>query len=88
MTHYLKTTHLRNVRSWVNRINYTVEVESGRRKNGVNDIRRWMPDRGLRITEDVTIENTTDMNLPVGMNVENNITISYVDSNIFTPVPN
>ena len=39
---YLRTTHMGNVRSWLNRITYAVELGAGRRTNGVNDIRWWI----------------------------------------------
>ena len=40
--HYLRTTHMRIVRSWLNQITYAVELGAGRKTNGVNDIRWWM----------------------------------------------
>ena len=43
--HYLRTTHARNVRSWLNRITLAVEMEANRRKRGVNDIRWWIEGR-------------------------------------------
>ena len=41
---YFKTTHLRNVRSWLNRMNIAIEIEAHRIKNGRTDIRRWVTD--------------------------------------------
>ena len=85
--HYLRTTHLRNVRSWINRINYAVELESGRRKNGVNDIRRWMAGTS-------EIETLNDLPasqyIPISSDhlpVENYTQILPV-VNFITPVPN
>lgn len=43
--HYLRTTHVRNVRSWLTRITQAVELEAGRRLKGVNDIRWWIEGR-------------------------------------------
>ena len=49
--HYLRTTHVRHMRSWLNRINLAVEAEAVRRKNGVNDIRWWIDGRLRRCNE-------------------------------------
>ena len=49
--HYLRTTHARNVRSWLNRIMLAVEMETNRRKRGVNDIRWWIEGRLDEIKE-------------------------------------
>ena len=43
--HYLRTTHIRNVRSWLTRISQAIELATGRKKNGVNDIRWWIEGR-------------------------------------------
>ena len=43
--HYLRTTHIRNVRSWLTRISQAIELAAGRKKNGVNDIRWWIEGR-------------------------------------------
>ena len=43
--HYLRTTHARNIRSWLNRITLAVEMGVNRRKRGVNDIQWWMEGR-------------------------------------------
>ena len=38
---YLRTTHLRNVRSWLNRLTLAIDAEAANMKNGRTDIRRW-----------------------------------------------
>ena len=49
--HYLRTTHARNVISWLNRITLAVEMEANRSKRGVNDIRWWIEGRLDEIKE-------------------------------------
>ena len=63
----LKTTHLRNVRSWLNRMNTAIETEANRVKNGRTDVRRWMMKRKNNIEHSGSVDNgdcATD-NLPV-----------------------
>ena len=70
---YLKTTHLRNVRSWLNRINIAIETEMNRVKNGRTDIRRWITknvdsDMKMRVT---TVEDNTSGNGTVDELIQN-----------------
>ena len=43
--HYLRTTHVRNVTSWLTRITQAIELAAGRKKTGANDIRWWIEGR-------------------------------------------
>lgn len=86
--HYLKTTHLRNVRNWLNRINFAVELEAGRRKNGVNDIRRWLTNEDKIEHDDSNSENNRNNKIAmVGTKVDNSTTLLTVVNNK-NPVPN
>ena len=45
-TTYFRQTHLRNVRSWLNRFNLAIEEVANRAKNGRTDIRHWLQNDG------------------------------------------
>ena len=79
---YFKTTHLRNVRSWLNRMSVAIETEANRIKNGRTDIRRWTVKK-----KDITMESST-----VGNENPETIILPDLSSNILTltknPAPN
>ena len=54
---YLKTTHLRNVHSWLNRMNTAIETEANRVKNRRADIRRWMMKHKNNIENSGSVDN-------------------------------
>ena len=70
---YLKTTHLWNVRSWLNRINIAIETEMNRVKNGRTDIRRWITknvDSDIEVCV-TTVEDNTSGNGTVDELIQN-----------------
>ena len=81
---YLKKTHLRNVRSWLNRINIAIETEANRVKNGRTDIRRWLEKQKCQDSE--ICELTVDSNNYVPDTME---TLNYTSNPITkNPAPN
>jgi len=52
---YFKTTHLRNVRSWLNRMSVAIETEANRIKNGRTDIRRWTVKKKISLWNQVPL---------------------------------
>ena len=65
-----------------------MELESARRKHGVNDIRQWMSNGSSGGEENTIITDHNVLNPTVGTQVEFNTANLFVDSNISTPVPN
>ena len=59
-TTYLRSTHLRNVRSWLNRINLAIEEEANRVKNGRSDIRNWMSKKKQNNLTDVEVVDSVE----------------------------
>ena len=76
------------MRNWLNRINFAVELEAGRRKNGVNDIRRWLTNEDEIEHDDSNSENNRNNKIAmVGTKVDNSTTLLTVVNNK-NPVPN
>ena len=59
-TTYLRSTHLRNVRSWLDRINLAIEEEANRVKNRRSDIRNWMSKKKQNNLTDVEVVDSVE----------------------------